>query len=131
MILAIDPGNQKCGLAVVGMDQILLYKTIVPTNRLIPTVEDLLKQYSIVIIIIGDRTKSEFVRQSLLPLGLPIEMVDENRSSMEGRYRYLRENSHGWRRLLPIGLRTPDKPYDDYVAVVLAERYLRKVNKSG
>ncbi len=52
-------------------------------------------------------------------------MIDEHRSSEQGRRRYFRENPpRGWRRLLPVGLQTPPRAYDDYVAVVLAERYL-------
>ncbi|HKM17981.1 MAG TPA: pre-16S rRNA-processing nuclease YqgF, partial [Limnochordia bacterium] len=30
----------------------------------------------------------------------------------------------GWRRLLPVSLQTPPVPIDDYVAVILAQRYL-------
>jgi hypothetical protein len=52
-------------------------------------------------------------------------MVNEDRSSLEGRYRYLKENSRGLSRILPVGLRIPREPYDDYVAVILAERFLK------
>ena len=39
--------------------------------------------------------------------------------------RFLRAHpERGWKRLLPPGLRSPDRPYDDFVAVILAERYL-------
>ena len=75
----------------------------------------------------GDRTASHEVVESLRDITrLPIVTVDEHRSSMEGRELYLRENpGRGLCRWLPIGLRVPDRPYDDYVAQVLASRYFR------
>jgi RNase H-fold protein (predicted Holliday junction resolvase) len=78
------------------------------------------------VIVLGDRTHSKEVRAILKLFNVPIEVVDENRSSMEGRYRYLKENTVGFAKLLPIGLRAPKHPFDDYVAVVLAERFLKK-----
>jgi hypothetical protein len=67
------------------------------------------------------------VRRRLGEGGCPLEpvLVDEHRSSEQGRRRYFRDNPpRGWRRLLPVGLQTPPRAYDDYVAVILAERYL-------
>ena len=124
VILAIDPGSQKCGIAIVNEDGKLLEKSVITTDSLLSSIKQLMNQHSIQLIVIGDRTKSKFVRELLGMLELPIEIIDENNSSREGRYRYLQENSRWWQKLLPIGLRTPDKPYDDYVAVILAERFL-------
>lgn len=125
-ILAVDPGNQKCGLAVTDDQGTVLKKMVAPAEKLVEIVGDLCREFSITVIVLGDRTHSKEVRASLQLFNLPIESIDENRSSVEGRYRYLKENTIGLAKLLPIGLRTPKHPYDDYVAVVLAERFLKK-----
>ena len=55
-----------------------------------------------------------------------VRRIDEAYSTLEGRRRYLQEHRRGWRRLLPLGLQAPPEPYDDYVAVVLGERFFAK-----
>lgn len=125
-ILAIDPGHQKCGVSVVNEEGMPLTQKVIAFEELRTTVEQLIAKYAVECIVLGDRTHSKVYRKILRDFQLPIEMVNEDRSSIEGRMRYLRENSRGLKRLLPLGLRTPDRPYDDYVAVILAERYLAK-----
>ncbi|HYH01921.1 MAG TPA: resolvase [Bacillota bacterium] len=102
-------------------------KHVVPVDDLFRFVNDLTGLYEISVIVIGNRTKSKSIKKTLLSLDIPVEMVEENNSTVEGRYRYLKENSKGLAKLLPIGLRIPAEPFDDYVAVILAERYLNKV----
>jgi hypothetical protein len=84
-------------------------------------------QYDVTRLLLGDRTAAKEVRRGLSEGGCPLEplLVDEHRSSEQGRRRYFRDNPpRGWRRLLPVGLQTPPRPYDDCVAIILAERYL-------
>lgn len=83
-------------------------------------------KYRISTFVVGDRTNSKIIVNTLKSFGLPVEMVDENNSSFEGRRRYLKDHSWGLLRLIPVGLRTPREAYDDYVAVILAERFLKK-----
>ena len=35
----------------------------------------------------------------------------------------------GWRRLLPVSMQVPPVPVDDFVAVILAQRYLADVKQ--
>lgn len=86
----------------------------------------IMDKYPIATFVVGDRTNSRIVSNILKPFGLPVAMVDENNSSFEGRRRYLQEHNRGLLRLIPIGLRIPGEAYDDYVAVILAERFLKK-----
>jgi len=127
--LAVDPGHQKCGVAVVNEEGTSLVQKVIAFEELRATVEQFIAEYAVECIVLGDRTHSKVYKKILREFQLPIEMVNEDRSSIEGRMRYLRENSKGLKRLLPLGLRTPDRPYDDYVAVILAERYLAKRRK--
>lgn len=101
-------------------------RRIVASGELIDTVGQICREYPITIIVVGDRTFGKQIQKSLVPLGYPVATIDEDRSSIEGRYRYLKENSTGLARWLPIGLRVPDRPFDDYVAEILAERFIQK-----
>jgi len=126
-LLAIDPGREKCGVAVVTYTREVLEREIVPTESLSIRVAYFVGRYGIDDIVLGDRTGAKAVRDALRQTGfrLPISFVDEHKSSELGRTRYLQDHPPtGWQRLLPIGLREPDAPYDDYVAVILAERFL-------
>lgn len=122
-VLAVDPGLQKCGLAVVNEEITVFEKLIILSEQLIKVARNLCRQYSISLIILGDGTGCKKVYKDLTLLGITINIVDENKSSIEGRYKYLKENTKGWSRIIPIGLRIPAQPFDDYVAIVLAERF--------
>lgn len=126
-ILAVDPGREKCGVAVVTLARAVLEKEIISTPDLPMRVAYHVGRYGIEMIVMGDRTGAKDVRSSLRQAGFQLEIsfVDEDRSSEFGRRRYLLDHpGHGFSRFLPVGLRTPDHPFDDYVAVILAERYL-------
>ena len=131
-ILAIDPGRAKCGLAVVsGPDPVqVLMRAVVGTERLTLEVAGLCRRFpAIARLLMGDGTGSAPLRRALaaaLP-GLPLELVPEHGTSALARARFLAENpAPGWRRVLPPGLRAPEQPYDDYVALLLAETFFSK-----
>ena len=131
-LLAIDPGRAKCGLAVVSGPQPVqsLARAVVETERLTVEVAALRRRFpQITRLIIGDGTGSATLRRALaaaLP-DLPPEVVPEHGTSALARVRFIAENpAPGWRRILPPGLRAPEQPYDDYVALLLAETYFSK-----
>ncbi len=126
-LLAIDPGREKCGVAVVTTLREVLAKEITGVDELHARVAHYIGRFGITLIVLGDRTGARDVRERLRRGGFQQEVafVDEHRSSELGRQRYLLDHpGRGWERWLPIGLRVPDQPFDDYVAVILAERYL-------
>jgi len=132
-VVAVDPGRDKCGIAVVEEGGEVLHKGIVPAARVGHEVARLAKEYGAGRLLLGDRTAAQQVRRAVADAGCPLDAlpVDEHRSSEQGRRRYFRDNPpRGWRRLLPVGLQTPPRPYDDYVAVILAERYLAALRAS-
>jgi RNase H-fold protein (predicted Holliday junction resolvase) len=127
-LLAIDPGRGKCGLAVLTAEGRVLYQAVVPAGEIGAAAAAAIAAHGVTRLLLGDRTAGADVRERLKTsrVSLPLTLVDEHRSSEEGRRRYFQENRRkGWRRLLPLGLQTPPAPYDDYVAIILAERYLR------
>ncbi|MGI4791402.1 MAG: hypothetical protein ACRYFS_21450 [Janthinobacterium lividum] len=136
ILLAIDPGRAKCGLAVVrgpeSKDEVprCLERRVVETERLTIAVAEILKRRpEIERFLLGNATHSATLRRVLIATfpQIPLEMVDEFNTSARARVRYVQENpAPGWRRLLPQGLRFPEVPYDDYAALLLAEDYFSK-----
>jgi RNase H-fold protein (predicted Holliday junction resolvase) len=129
-VLAIDPGTAKCGLAVVRRDTdsiSILYQAIIPTEQIVARVVESTGTYSAHRVLVGNATNGKKLARELreaLPESVPLEAVPEAYTSERARVRYDRENPpKGWRRLLPAGLRVPPEPYDDYVAILLAEDY--------
>lgn len=126
-VLALDPGRSKCGLAVVDESGAPLYRAIVSCEGCEKVAAELVARYRIVCVVLGNGTGSAMMRQVVARAApnVPIEAVDESHTSEVARARRVAEERHGWKRLVPAGLLTPSSPYDDLVAVVLAERWWR------
>jgi RNase H-fold protein (predicted Holliday junction resolvase) len=128
MILGFDPGRDKCGLAVMGKQQQILYHQVVLADNAIATMQSLCQQFAIEMIVMGDQTTAKSWKQKIeqaLNGAVPIFLVDERYSSLEARDRYWQMYPpKGLDRLIPKGLREPPRPIDDLVAILLIERYL-------
>ncbi len=133
MLLGFDPGKQKCGLAVMGLDRKLHFQTVIPSQNAIAKVGSLLDSYPISLIVMGDQTASKQWKaelRSALP-DLRIITVDERYSSEEARLRFWEiYPAQGLMKLVPIGMRSPNRPIDDIVAIILIERYLSRLISS-
>jgi RNase H-fold protein (predicted Holliday junction resolvase) len=126
-ILGFDPGKDKCGVAVMDGDRKLLYHQVVPTDRTIESIGNLSGQYNVDLLVMGDQTTSKQWQQRLNEAfpDLPIILVDERYSSLEARDRYWQMYPPNLvTSLIPQGMRTPPRPIDDLVAIILIERYL-------
>jgi RNase H-fold protein (predicted Holliday junction resolvase) len=133
MILGFDPGKDKCGLAVVGLDRKLLYHEVVPSTSAIATIQTICEQFAISTLVMGDQTTAKTWKDRLSSelRSIPIVMVDERYSSLEARDRYWQMYPpKGITRLIPQGFRQPPRPIDDIVAILLIERYLKIANKN-
>ncbi|OCL25598.1 resolvase [Orenia metallireducens] len=132
MIIGIDPGKDKCGLAVVDQKLNIRFKEVIKTNSLIDKLKVLKEDYDIEEIVLGDGTKSNNIASKLEGLFKNIHIIDESHSTLEAREYYWQDNPRrGWRRLLPITMQMPPEPVDDYVAVILVLRYLNSFNKEN
>ncbi|MEM9003928.1 MAG: pre-16S rRNA-processing nuclease YqgF [Cyanobacteria bacterium P01_F01_bin.86] len=132
VILGFDPGRQKCGLAVMGLDRVLYHRSVVLAATVLEAIEALRQEYPISLIVMGDQTTAKVWQSKLADLKkLPrVVLVDERYSSLEARDRYWQLHPpRGWQRLLPQGLRQPSVPIDDIVAILLIERYLNRLTK--
>ena len=124
-VLAIDPGRDKCGIAVLSPQGDVLLHEIVPTAALETRVSELAAEYA-PRIIMGDGTTSAAAKARIEAQAGAVILVDEYRTTEEGRRLYWAENPpRGWRRLVPRGMLVPPVPVDDFVAVILAVRFLR------
>lgn len=136
-VIAVDPGRDKCGVAVVRADGTVIAKAIVARAEAVDRVMELARTYEVSVVVLGDRTGSRALARELEEVGdraagepIRVVFVDEHESSMEGRRRYLEDHPlRGLGRLVPVSFRTPGEPFDDYVAVVLAERFFHSVEK--
>ena len=130
VILGFDPGRDKCGLAVMGLDRQLYYQQVVPAGEAIATIQALRQKFPISLLVMGDQTTAKGWKQQLirsLP-PLSIVMVDERYSSLEASDRYWQMYPpRGFSRLLPRGLRQPPRAVDDIVAIILIERYMERL----
>jgi len=129
MILAVDPGKEKCGLAIIEHDRVVLQE-VVPRAEIVERIITVLPKAGP--IVVGNRTGSrEFIAEltSRIPnINNRIVKVDEDYSTMEARALYWQAHPpRGWRKLIPLSLQTPTEPIDDFVAVILARRYLMMV----
>lgn len=133
MLLGFDPGKQKCGLAVMGLDRKLHFQAVISSQKAVSKVRILLESYPISLMVMGDQTASKQWKtqlQSTFP-DLRIITVDERYSSEEARLRFWEiYPAKGLMKLIPLGMRSPDRPIDDIVAIILIERYLSRLISS-
>lgn len=125
MVLGVDPGRSKCGVAACAPTGVLARAIVLP-DALAETARQWQARHGITEIVVGNRTGSPAVVAALeAAVALPVRMVDEAGTTLRARARYFAEHPpRGWRRFVPRGLLIPPEPYDDYVAVLLAEAAL-------
>lgn len=127
VVVAVDPGRSKCGLAAVSGEGVL-QRRIVDVDDIAEAAAALAREHSAAVIVVGNRTgHKEVLRRLRQATELPIERVEEDMTTLQARRRYWQDNPpRGLWRLVPEGLRAPREPIDDYAAVLLAERYLSR-----
>lgn len=127
MYFGFDPGKDKCGLAIVSDIGTAIRHDVIPSNQALQTLQDWQDSHPIQTLILGDQTGSKVWRSRIaeaLP-NLEILTIDERYSSQEARDRYWQlYPAQGLQKLIPQGMRTPPRPIDDLVAIILVERYL-------
>jgi len=119
-VAAFDPGR-NIGYALVDGSGTLVEKRVLD-------LEDLgtLVLPPGTVVVIGNGTGSQALRDRLERAGHEVSVVDERGTTLEGRALWRgSERPRGLLRLLPEGLRAPGKPIDDYAAWAIALRYLR------
>jgi len=127
MLLGVDPGTRKCGYAVIdqlGAQPLAL--GIAPLDEFAARLATLRAGFPIDMVAIGHGTNAGVVSAVVKDAGLPFVLVDERETTLRARARFFADHPpRGWRRIVPRGMLLPDRPIDDYAALLIAERYLR------
>jgi RNase H-fold protein (predicted Holliday junction resolvase) len=137
LVLAIDPGRDKCGIALVAHEnesETVHLRRVVPVAKMQEAIEELSQTYSFSHVVLGNSTASKQWRAKMekwLP-DAQIFTVDESHSTYQARALYWETYPpRGWRRLLPLSLQEPPEPIDDFAAVILARRFFAISNESS
>ena len=124
-VLAIDPGRDKCGIAVLTAEGTVLYQEVNPAERLVDAAMRLVAAHDPTIIMGSGTTSAAAKRRIEEAGGGDVVLVDEYRTTDEARSAYWKKYPpRGWRRFVPRGMLLPPEPVDDIAAVILAQRFL-------
>jgi RNase H-fold protein (predicted Holliday junction resolvase) len=125
-IIGIDPGTRKCGYAVVAESGSRpLAQGIVPLAEFAGLLASLCPAYGLRQAALGGGTHSKEVEAMVRAAGLAVATVDERDTTLKARARFFEVYPpRGWKRLIPRGMLLPDRPIDDFAAVLIAERFL-------
>ena len=112
IILAIDPGTAKCGVAVLDATGKVLFREITATRELPKKLEVLLERWPVTNAVYGLSTNADAIRQMLAQCKSTFTLhgVDERNSTLEARPLYWQAN--------------PPEAIDDFAAIVLGRRFL-------
>ena len=124
-VLGIDPGRDKCGVAVLTDVGEIIFQKVIATADLESTLKNLIAQNKIELAILGDGTTHKAAEKILRAVGLSVQIVDEKYTTEEARRLYWQKNPpRGWRKFLPTSLQVPPEPVDGIVAEILVRRFL-------
>ena len=116
-ILAIDPGREKTGIAILKNSDVLEHK-IINSEELVQIIKSLLEKYIIKTIVMGNGTSSkkkyDLLKQEFIDRD--IVLINEYRTTDEARKLYFQENPpKGWKKLIPLGMQVPPVPVVSYI----------------
>lgn len=124
-IIGIDPGRDKCGVAVLTSDSEIIFEEVIPTAEFESAVKMLSAQYKFELAILGNGTTHKYAEEVLRRLKLTVKIVDEKFTTEEARREYWKKfPPKGWRRILPTSMQVPPEPVDGIVAEILVKRHL-------
>ena len=127
LLIAIDPGHSKCGLLLADSDgAIVIEGKVLAKSFVLEQINSWMQIYPVERIILGNGTSSNYWEEKLKYI-VPIEVVNENGTTLRARYRYweLRPPNR-LLRCIPKRLRFPPGNLDAFAALVLLEDYLSR-----
>ncbi|MGM0500529.1 MAG: Holliday junction resolvase RuvX [Bacillota bacterium] len=132
-LLALDPGSDKVGTAVLDYQAQEQEKTIVKIDELLDHLKEIFEIYQIEEIIIGNGTGAEKIIELIKNnfKNKKISLVEEEFTTEEAQARYLKEKpmSNYEKLLRKVVSWKLKKPLDDYAALIIGEKYLEKLDK--
>ncbi|MBE8949226.1 MAG: pre-16S rRNA-processing nuclease YqgF [Quinella sp. 3Q1] len=132
MYMGIDPGRDKCGVAVLTAAGEIKFQRVVVTEELDAVIKNLAAEFEIQSVILGDGTTHKAAAKKVSAAGLTFQLVDEKHTTEEARRLYWKKNPpQGWRKFLPTSMQVPPEPVDAIVAEILVRRFLQVQNKKN
>jgi RNase H-fold protein (predicted Holliday junction resolvase) len=126
IVLSIDPGKKKCGMAVVDNRLSFITGMVADNKELLKQIEIYRNRYKIDKIVLGCGTNSKEIYDRIKEQypNLELTKLSEKNTTIQARRRYFEYYPPtGIAKILPVSLRIPPCPYDDFAAFVIAERY--------
>ncbi len=126
-ILAIDPGREKLGLAVLDTSGRVMEKSVISRTHFSNAIAGLIEMHKPSMFAVGDGTGSEWVYEVLSSLDKgQVELVPERGTTLEAREMAWRANPPGgfWKILPKLFWPTPED-IDAWAAVVIGMRALK------
>lgn len=124
--LALDSGSRKWGYAVFDGNKVM-DKGIIRAEELEKAILSLKLLVKPDFIVIGSRKGA--LRSLSFLKDIDILTVSETETTLKARELYFSEfPPRGLKRLLPRGLRVPERPIDDFAAVVIGRRFLNSMD---
>lgn len=128
LILAIDPGREKIGIAILDLKGNVVFKAILSFSEFTSWCGKISSECEFLRVAVGSGTGKERVIDFLRQKEISYTLVDERGSSEEARRLYFYENPpRGWRRFIPLSLLFPERSFDDWQAVVIGRRFLELI----
>lgn len=134
-LLSLDPGSDKVGAAVLSRAGEEKEKTIIKREEIVKHLTEVFNKYDINIVVLGNGTGAEeLIEEITAELELEdkeLKLIDEKYSTEEAQKRYLAEKPMSrYEKLLRKFISWKvKKPLDDYAALIIAEKYLKKLDK--
>ena len=129
-VLAVDPGRDKTGVAILTKTAQLVMMDIVSTASVQKELETLLAMYpTITYMVCGNGTNHKVVGSIVKAVAVAqtksFTLVNEKYTTEEARRRYFEVHPPtGWKKLVPKGMLYPPVPVDDITAWIIGERWL-------
>lgn len=134
IVLAVDPGKKKCGIAIVDNKLHLIEGEITENKKLIHKIGRYLEKHNISHVVVGSGTNSGEIKKSInekFP-GITIIEISEKNTTMQARKRYFDYYPPlGFLRIFPRSFLIPPCPYDDFAALIIAERFFEDCNQQN
>ena len=126
MFMGIDPGRDKCGVAVLTAAGEIKFQRVVSTEELDSVIKNLAASMQIEAVILGDGTTHKSAAEKISAAGLTFQLVDEKHTTEEARrLSWIKNPPRGWRKFLPTSMQVPPEPVDAIVAEILVRRFLQ------
>ena len=124
MFLGVDPGRDKCGVAVLNKDGEIKFQKVIATENFSEVIKKLSEEFNLELAILGNGTTHKNAEE-ILKKFLSVKVVDEKHTTEQARKLYWKKNPPtGWRKFLPTSMQVPPEPVDAIVAEILIKRFL-------